>query len=47
MTQHRDGDQPQAEVSALLRAVGQLLVAMSGDEPAAQRAASPARGASA
>ena len=35
MTQHRDGDQPQAEVSALLRAVGQLLVAISGDEPAA------------
>ena len=35
MTQQRDGDQPQAEVSALLRAVGQLLVAISGDEPAA------------
>ena len=35
MTQQRDGGQPQAEVSALLRAVGQLLVAISGDEPAA------------
>ena len=35
MTQQRDGGQPQAEVSALLRAVGQLLVAISGDESAA------------
>ena len=35
MTQQRDGGQSQAEVSALLRAVGQLLVAISGDEPAA------------
>ena len=35
MTQQRDGGQPPAEVSALLRAVGQLLVAISGDEPAA------------
>ena len=41
MTQQRDGGQPQAEVSALLRAVGQLLVAISGDEPAAS--APPAR----
>ena len=35
MTQQRDGGQPEAEVSALLRAVGQLLVAISGDQPAA------------
>ncbi len=35
MTQQRDGGQSQAEVSALLRAVGQLLVAISGDESAA------------
>ena len=35
MTQQRDGGQSQAEVSALLRAVGQLLVAISGDDPAA------------
>ena len=41
MTQQRDGSQPQAEVSALLRAVGQLLVAISGDEPTA--GAPPAR----
>ena len=41
MTQQRDGGQSQAEVSALLRAVGQLLVAISGDESAAR--APPAR----
>ena len=32
MTLQRDGEQPQAEVAALLRAVGQLLLAISGDE---------------
>ncbi|MYI82269.1 MAG: hypothetical protein F4056_02820 [Chloroflexi bacterium] len=43
MTLQRDGEQPQAEVAALLRAVGQLLVAISGDETAtpAQPAAPP------
>ncbi len=41
MTLQHGGEQPQAEVTALLRAVGQLLVAISGDEaaPAAQPAA--------
>ena len=41
MTLQRGGEQPQAEVTALLRAVGQLLVAISGDEaaPAAQSVA--------
>lgn len=34
MTLQRDGEQPQAEVAALLRAVGQLLVAISGDQAA-------------
>lgn len=43
MTLQRDGEQPQAEVAALLRAVGQLLVAISGDEtaPPARPAAPP------
>ncbi len=35
MTLRRDGEQPQAEVSALLRAVGQLLIAISGDPASA------------
>ena len=41
MTLQHGGEQPQAEVTALLRAVGQLLVAISGDEaaPAAQSTA--------
>ena len=46
MTLQRDGEQPQAEVAALLRAVGQLLVAISGDEAApAARPQPPARAA--
>ncbi len=44
MTPQRGGEQHQPEVTALLRAVGQLLVAISGDDalPAAQPSAQPA-----
>ncbi len=41
MTLQRGGEQPQAEVTALLRAVGQLLVAISGDEAAPASQAEP------
>lgn len=49
MTLRRGGEQHQAEVTALLRAVGQLLVAISDDDavPAAQPAPPPRRTAGA
>ncbi len=42
MTLQRDDGQPQPEVAALLSAVGQLLIALSGNQPASSAPASPA-----
>ncbi|MYE46934.1 MAG: hypothetical protein F4X25_09370, partial [Chloroflexi bacterium] len=42
MTRQRDDGQPQPEVAALLSAVGQLLIALSGNQPASSAPALPA-----